>query len=189
MFVTQVEKLNDKLQLQFNRGPKYSIDNYEGPLFKCGRLCIVSINSKNEIKSLYLIDSNNKPFQIHGKVDVLLEGCVVYNSTKEFIKENAYSSQICINAFNCLFKEEIQLNKEPLINLENEIFNHAFNENPGWKTLKKNIIELINNYDLEIELKEKMIEAINIAPMPKAALTKKFFIDLEEYDDSILVNY
>jgi hypothetical protein len=189
MFVTQANMINNRLNLKFNRGQNYIIDNYEGPLFKCGRLCIVSINQKHEIKSLYLIDSNFKPFQIHGKVDVLLEGCVIYNSTKEFIKENAYSSQICINAFNCLFKEEIQQNKESLIELENQIFNHTFNENPGWKSLKKNVIELIKNFELRIELKDKMIEALNIAPMPKAALAKKFYINLEDYEDSVFVNY
>lgn len=187
MLVTSCNLNNKTLFVKLNNNKEFVIENYEGPLFKCGRACILNINSRNQISDMYLLDINNKPFQVHGKFDILLEGCVIYDNTKELLKENAYATQICVNAFGSLFKNEIENHKDTLLSLENLIFDFILQNNLGWKSSKKKIIELIKESDLPDELMSRISNQISIAPMPKAALEKKPTVNLEDYVDSVFV--
>jgi hypothetical protein len=122
---------------------------------------------------MYLLDSNDTPFQVYGKIDILEEGCVIYDNTKELSKDNAYAKQICINAFNCLFKREIENNKELLLELENYIFDFILN----------------NTFLLPKDILDRMSEHINIAPMPKTAINRKANVNLEYYPESAFVKF
>jgi len=187
MFITNVNLKGSSLSLTLNNEIYKTIDNFEGPQFKCGRYCIVHKNSKQELVNLFLLDSFGKPFQVHGKNDVLLEGCVIYDYTKEITKEIAYATQLCVHSFNALFKNEIIDNKEVLLHLENNIFNFVLLNKVGWKSNKKQIIDLVNSTQLTTEIKSKINEALKIAPMPKIAIYKKPNIDLEEYPKTVFV--
>lgn len=185
--LSEVDLTEDKLKITLNNEDSFKIHDYEGPQFKCGRFCIYRINSKRELSNLYLLDNQNKPFQVYGINDVLLEGSVIYDSTKEISKEISYATQLCIHAYNVLFKNEIEENKELLLELENKIFNFVLRNKCGWKTSKKNVCDLLNDYKLPDQLKIKMDEALKIAPMPKASINKKPYINLEEYTNSAFV--
>lgn len=185
--ISNAEFTKSVAKVVINNVREYLLTNYEGPQFKCGRFCIYNLNSKNEISNFYLLDDTGKPFQVYGKFDLLQEGSVIYDTTKEITKEIAYATQICIHAFNVLFKNEIEDNKDLLLEVENFIFSYVLSNNFGWKANKKNICDLIVNYNLSKIIEEKIINAIKIAPMPKIALTKKPNVNLEEYLDSAFV--
>lgn len=185
--LTNAAFVNLTAKITLNNEKNYFLTNYEGPHFKSGRFCIYSLNSKNEISNLYLLDEKGKPFQIHGRLDILQEGSVIYDTTKEISKEIAYATQISIHAFNVLFKKEIEEHKDLLLEIENTIFNYILSNKFGWKTNKKNICDLIINSDLPKELIERIVNAIKIAPMPKIALNKKPNVNLEDYFDSAFI--
>jgi len=189
MYVTSVSKKGSNLHLELNNLFKFDIDNYEGPDFNLGRLIILCLNSKKQIISLYLVDSKSKPFQIYGAIDVLLEGCVIYNETKELVKQNAYATQLCISAFNSLTKEQIQNYINDLNIFENMIFKTVYHENLGWKSIKKIIGDLINSIDFNADVNSRIKYGISVSPMPQKAINKKNTIDLEDYIDSVFVNY
>lgn len=186
MIVTNCEFKNKILNLKLNN-KQFIIENYEGPQFKCGRFCIINTNSKNNVTDLYLLDNNYKPFQVYGKFDILDEGTVVYDETKDFSKENAYATQICVSAFGSLFKSEIELNKDLLLELENKIFDFILSDNLGWKSSKKRVLEIILNSNLPKLIIEKICNQIAISPMPKNALSRKTDLNLEDYADSVFV--
>jgi len=188
MFVTYSSLNKNTLKFKLNNTYNYEIKNYEGPQLKCGRLCLINLNSKSEVKNLFLVDSYQKPFQVFGIHDVLSEGCVIYDETKELMKENAYATQICIHAFNSLFKNEIENFKNDFLELENSIFDLIMNYKLGWKTAKKHAIEIIEKTDLNLEIKNKLVSATKIAPMPKTALNKSMSLNLEDYNDSVFVS-
>ena len=185
--VTNVSFANFSAKITLNNNVNHFLTDYEGPHFKCGRFCVYSLNSKNEISNFYLLDDGGKPFQVYGKKDLLQEGTVIYDTTKEITKEIAYATQISIHAFNVLFKTEIEENKDLLLEVENAIFNNILSNNFGWKTSKKIICDIILTYDLPKEIVERIIDAIKIAPMPKVALHKKPNVNLEEYCNSAFV--
>jgi hypothetical protein len=185
--ISNAEFIKSIVNITINSDKDFTLTNYEGPQFKCGRFCIYNLNSKNEISNFYLLDDKGKPFQVHGKFDLLQEGSVIYDTTKEISKEIAYATQICIHAFNVLFKNEIEENKELLLEIENFIFSYILSNKFGWKANKKNICDLVLSYDLSESLLDKITDAIKIAPMPKIALTKKPNVNLEEYLDSVFV--
>jgi len=188
MLITSVLHENKNINIEFNNKFKFSIlDN--GANLRCGRPCIVHISSRNELKSIYLLDVEYKPFQVYGDFDVLLEGSVIYDETKELIKQNAYALQFCIQAFNVLNKLEIEDNKNILLNIENEIFNFVLKNNIGFKALKKFANKMISFVDLKEEIKARIIYAINVAPMPRVALNKSLDINLDEYLDSKIVRW
>ena len=147
------------------------------------------MSSRDELKSIYLLDTEYKPFQVYGDFDVLLESAVIYDETKELIKQNAYAVQFCIQAFNVLNKLEIEDNKNILLNIENEIFSFVLKNNIGFKALKKFANQMISSVDLKDEIKARIIHAINVAPMPRVALNKSLDINLDEYLDSKIVRW
>ena len=103
MLITSVLHENKNINIELNNKFKFTIiDN--GAKFRCGRPCVTHISSSNEIKNIYLLDSDYKPFQVYGDFDVLLDGAVIYDETKELLKQNAYAVQFCIQAFNVLNK-------------------------------------------------------------------------------------
>jgi hypothetical protein len=185
--VSNVVFINLGVELTLNNEKNYKLNNYEGPQFKCGRFCIYNTNSKNEMSNLYLLDELGKPFQVFGKFDLLQEGSVIYDTTKEITKEIAYAKQICIHSFNVLFKNEIEEFKNELLEIENFIYNYILSNKLGWKNNKKQICELLVDFKLPENLILKMIEAIKIAPMPKIAIIKTPSVNLEEYTDSAFV--
>jgi hypothetical protein len=188
MLITSVLHENKNINIEFNNKFKFTIlDN--GANLRCGRLCVAQISSRNELKSIYLLDTEYKPFQVYGDFDALLEGAVIYDETKELIKQNAYAVQFCIQAFNVLNKLEIEDNKNILLNIENEIFSFVLKNNIGFKALKKFANQMISSVDLKDEIKTRIIHAINIAPMPRIALNKALEVNLDEYLDSKIVRW
>lgn len=186
MFITSVFHENKKINIELNNKLKFVLDDM-GASVKCGRPCIVNFNLSGEIKNFYLIDSFSKPYQIYGSNDILLDGAVIYDETKELLKFNAYAIQFCIQSFNILHKLEIELNKIELIDLENKIFDFVFNNPLGFKSLKKEVVKIIDELFLENEIKQRIQDSINIAPMPRSAVDKKIFINLEDYPLSKMV--
>jgi hypothetical protein len=180
--------LENKIQIELNKKFLFNIDKISNNL-QCGRVCIANINSNNELRNLYLLDSDNKPFQVYGGLDVLLEGAVIYDETKELVKLNAYAVQICIQAFNVLHKLEIELNKNILLDIENIIFDYIFSKTLGYKMIKKSANDYINSLDLPDDVKLRMIESINVAPMPRTALGKHISLNLEEYPNSKIIRW
>ena len=188
MLITSVLHENKNINIEFNNKFKFTIlDN--GANLRCGRPCVAQISSRNELKSIYLLDTEYKPFQVYGDFDVLLEGAVIYDETKELIKQNAYAVQFCIQAFNVLNKLEIEDNKNILLNIENEIFSFVLKNNIGFKALKKFANQMISSVDLKDEIKTRIIHAINVAPMPRIALNKALEVNLDEYLDSKIVRW
>ena len=188
MLITSVLHENKNINIEFNNKFKFTIlDN--GANLRCGRPCVAQISSRNELKSIYLLDTEYKPFQVYGDFDVLLEGAVIYDETKELIKQNAYAVQFCIQAFNVLNKLEIEDNKNILLNIENEIFSFVLKNNIGFKALKKFANQMISSVDLKDEIKTRIIHAINVAPMPRIALNKVLEVNLDEYLDSKIVRW
>lgn len=188
MLITSVLHDNKKINIEFNNKFCFTIPD-NGATFRCGRPCVVYISSKNDLKGIYLLDSENKPFQVYGDFDVLLEGSVIYDETKEMIKLNAYAVQFCIQAFNVLNKLDIEDNKNILLNIENEIFNFVLKNNLGFKSLKKHASCMISSVNLKQEIKDRIIHAINVAPMPRVALNKNLDMNLDEYLDSKIVRW
>ncbi len=188
MLITSVLHENKNINIELNNKFKFTIiDN--GAKFRCGRPCVTHISSSNEIKNIYLLDSDYKPFQVYGDFDVLLDGAVIYDETKELLKQNAYAVQFCIQAFNVLNKIEIEDNKNILLNIENEIFNFVLKNNLGFKTLKKHANKMILSIDLNQDIKNRIIHAINVAPMPRVALNKTLDLNLDEYLNSKVIRW
>jgi len=188
MLITSVLHENKNINIEFNNKFKFTIlDN--GANLRCGRPSVAQISSRNELKSIYLLDTEYKPFQVYGDFDALLEGAVIYDETKELIKQNAYAVQFCIQAFNVLNKLEIEDNKNILLNIENEIFSFVLKNNIGFKALKKFANQMISSVDLKDEIKTRIIHAINVAPMPRIALNKVLEVNLDEYLDSKIVRW
>jgi len=188
MLITSVLHENKNINIELNNKFKFTIiDN--GAKFRCGRPCVTHISSSNEIKNIYLLDSDYKPFQVYGDFDVLLDGAVIYDETKELLKQNAYAVQFCIQAFNVLNKIEIEDNKNILLNIENEIFNFVLKNNLGFKTLKKHANQMISSVDLNQDIKNRIIHAINVAPMPRVALNKTLDLNLDEYLNSKVIRW
>ena len=89
MLITSVLHENKNINIEFNNKFKFTIlDN--GANLRCGRPCVTHMSSRDELKSIYLLDTEYKPFQVYGDFDVLLESAVIYDETKELIKQNAY---------------------------------------------------------------------------------------------------
>ena len=188
MLITSVLHENKNINIEFNNKFKFTIlDN--GANLRCGRPCVTHMSSRDELKSIYLLDTEYKPLQVYGDFDVLLESAVIYDETKELIKQNAYAVQFCIQAFNVLNKLEIEDNKNILLNIENEIFSFVLKNNIGFKALKKFANQMISSVDLKDEIKARIIHAINVAPMPRVALNKSLDINLDEYLDSKIVRW
>lgn len=156
-------------------------EDYQGPNFKSGRFCIVGYNFKKRPISLYLLDNNDVPFQIFGNIDIFNESYELVDSSKEYKKYYDYAKQLCIFAFSKLTIAEIESNKEDLLFIENLIYQNVLNENFGWKKNKKLVFQLLNNCNLSLEIKNKMLSNIEIAPLPKKALQKPFKINLIDY--------
>lgn len=186
--VTSVNKNSDKIELKLNN-KIYLLDTDNGVDFRCGRLAIISTNLRGDILAVYLLDEDNKPFQTYGDIDVLSEGCVVYDETKDIIKNNAYAVQICIQIFNSLNKSEIEINKNKLFELENNIFYFILNNSFGYKTLKEKICELLLTYSFKEAELNKMIQAVKISPVPRTSLIKKLDLNLEDYPESKLIRW
>ena len=188
MLITSVLHENKNINIELNNKFKFTIiDN--GAKFRCGRPCVTHISSSNEIKNIYLLDSDYKPFQVYGDFDVLLDGAVIYDETKELLKQNAYAVQFCIQAFNVLNKIEIEDNKNILLTIENEIFNFVLKNNLGFKALKKHANQMIYSVDLNQDIKNRIIHAINVAPMPRVALNKTLDLNLDEYLNSKVIRW
>jgi len=188
MLITSVLHENKNINIELNNKFKFTIiDN--GAKFRCGRPCVTQISSSNEIKNIYLLDSDYKPFQVYGDFDVLLDGAIIYDETKELLKQNAYAVQFCIQAFNVLNKIEIEDNKNILLNIENEIFSFVLKNNLGFKTLKKHANKMILSIDLNQDIKNRIIHAINVAPMPRVALNKTLDLNLDEYLNSKVIRW
>lgn len=186
--ITSVNKYSDKIELKLNN-KIYLLDTDNGSDLRCGRLAIISTTLRGDILALYLLDEDNKPFQTYGELDVLSEGCIIYDETKDIIKNNAYAVQICIQIFNSLNKLEIETNKNNLFELENNIFYFILNNNFGYKTLKEKICQLLSTYNFkDVEL-NKMIQAVKISPVPRTSLIKKLDLNLEDYSESKLIRW
>ena len=186
--ITSISKESNKIALKLN-DKIYLLDTDNGADLRCGRLTIVCTNLRGDILALYLLDESNKPFQTYGEIDVLSEGCVVYDETKDVIKNHAYAIQICIQIFNSLSKLELELNKNNLIELENNIFYFILNNNFGYKTLKEKICSLLSSYEFNETVQNKMIQAVKISPMPRTSLIKKLDLNLEDYPESKLIRW
>ncbi len=184
--ITSVIEHLDKIELKLNN-KIYYLETKNGSDLRCGRLAIISTNLRGDIFSIYLLDCHNKPFLVYGDIDVLSEGCVVYDETKEVIKNHAYACQICIQIFNVLNKFEIENNKNNLMSLENNIFYFVLNNNFGYKTLKEKICDLLVDAEFNDSVKNKMIQAVKISPMPRTSLNKKIELNLDDYPYSKLI--
>jgi len=88
-----------------------------------------------------------------------------------------------------LNKIEIEDNKNILLNIENEIFNFVLKNNLGFKTLKKHANKMILSIDLNQDIKNRIIHAINVAPMPRVALNKTLDLNLDEYLNSKVIRW
>lgn len=188
MFITSIINENKKIYIELNKKFRFAISD-TGAKLRCGRTCIAYLNTKHELKNLYLLDSDNKPYQVMGDFDVLLDGAVIYDETKELIKNNAYAVQFCIQAFNALNKNQIELNKNILLDIENKLFDYILNSQIGFKALKKNASDILKDIYIDENIKNIIINSINISPMPRAALDKKLEIDIDEYPLSKIVRW
>jgi hypothetical protein len=177
------------LYLELNNGLKFNIENYLGPQFNVGRLIIYSVNSYSKITSLYLLDSNKKPFQIFGEFDVLDVGCVVYDYTKDNIRNISYANQICFFTFSNLTIENIENYKNELKTFETETVRSLLNSNLGWKSAKKKISDLCSSWIDDIHLIEQIRDLIKITPMPKNLVHKFNEVNLDGYEFSVFVKY
>ena len=186
--ITSVNKNSSKIELKLNN-KIYLLDTSNGADLRCGRLAVISTNLRGDILALYLLDEDSKPFQTYGEIDVLSEGCVIYDETKDIIKNNAYAVQICIQIFNSLNKLEIESNKNDLFELENNIFYFILNNNFGYKTLKEKICEILKTYNFNEILLNKMSQAVKISPVPRTSLIKKLELNLEDYPESKLIRW
>lgn len=186
--ITSVNKNSSKIELKLNN-KIYLLDTSNGADLRCGRLAVLSTNLRGDILALYLLDEDSKPFQTYGEIDVLSEGCVIYDETKDIIKNNAYAVQICIQIFNSLNKLEIESNKNDLFELENNIFYFILNNNFGYKTLKEKICEILKTYNFNEILLNKMSQAVKISPVPRTSLIKKLELNLEDYPESKLIRW
>lgn len=184
--ITSVVEHHDKIELKLNN-KLYLLETKNGSDLRCGRMAIISTNLRGDIFSIYLLDCYNKPFLVYGNIDVLSEGCVIYDETKDIIKNHAYAYQICIQIFNALNKFEIENNKNNLMSLENIIFDFVLNNNFGYKTLKEKICHLLADSDFADSVKNKMIQAVKISPMPRTSLNKKIELNLDDYPYSKLI--
>jgi hypothetical protein len=55
--------------------------------------------------------------------------------------------------------------------------------------IKKSANDYINSLDLPEDVKSRMIESINVAPMPRTALGKHISLNLEEYPNSKIIRW
>lgn len=188
MLITSIKYENKNIFIELNKKFRYQIPD-TGAKLRCGRPCVFYCNSKNELKNLFLVDSFNKPYQVFGDFDVLSDGAVIYDETKELLKHNAYAVQFCIQSFNALNKLNIEKNKNILLDIENQIFNFVLNSDLGFKSLKKKVHDIILSLDFDENIKNKIAEAINISPMPRAALEKKIELNIEDYPLTKLVRW
>lgn len=188
-YVINVKFKDQNLYLELNNGLKFTIENYFGPQFNVGRLIIYSVNSYSKITTLYLLDSSKKPFQIFGEFDILDVGCVVYDYTKENIKNITYANQICYFTFSNLAIEIIENYKDELKIFETETIKTLLDSNLGWKSAKKKITDLCSSWIDNNGLITQIKDLIKIAPMPKNLIHKFNELNLDSYEFSVYVKY
>ena len=189
ILITAVRNDNHQTIVTLNGSQEIILENYSGASIKSGRFCIVCFSSKGKLLSFYLIDSKHKPFQVHGNIDALTEGCSICDDTIALLKENAYATQICVSSFNTLNKNQIEDNKVNLLEFESQVFDSLLSHKTGWKTAKRKIIGLLQTADLKDYIRNSFIRAINIAPMPKIAINKTIQLNLEDYPYSKMIRY
>lgn len=174
-------KFEDKNLIIKIENNNFILNNYFGPKFSIGRFCILVLNSKNIPFALYLLDKKDVPFQVYGDLDIFFEDFELIDCNLNDKKKYDYAKQICIFAFSKLAIFEIEQNKKELLSIENIIYKNVLNNNFGWKKNKKNIIDILSNFELDINIMNKIINSIKVCPMPKAALCKNINIDLSNY--------